>query len=136
MKNNITQFLKYGIGGGFAFVATFFSLYFLTEKLKIYYLLSSVIAYTIGFIINFIFQAWITFETKKSKIFSRLGYFSIIQIIGLLLFTFFMFIFTEKLNLLYLISYIFSAIISFIFNFSLSKIFAFNQNLTNAPDSS
>jgi putative flippase GtrA len=125
MKNNIVQFLKYGIGGGLAFVLTSLSLYFLTEQLKIYYLLSSAIAYIFGFVLNFIFQAYITFKTKASQILKRLSLFALIQLFGLLLFTLIIFILTEKLLLYYFASYLISALLVFIFNFSLSKYFVF-----------
>jgi putative flippase GtrA len=85
---NLVKFFKYGIGGGLAFVITFSLTYFLTEKIKVYYLISAVLGYFAGFLINFTFQAFITFKTKTELYFRRFLKFCFLQIIGLAFYSF------------------------------------------------
>lgn len=125
MKQSIQEFLKYGIGGGVAFLLSSASLFFFVEKLHFFYLVSAIISYGIGFLFNFTFQAWITFKTKTCRVFKRLGLFLMIQVFGFALFTLFIFFFTEIMTLHYYLSFIISAIIVFIFNYLLSKNLAF-----------
>jgi putative flippase GtrA len=78
---DLVKFLKYGIGGGLAFITTLSLTYFLTEKIKIYYLISAILGYFAGFLINFTFQAFITFKTKNELYFQRNSWFNCLFVI-------------------------------------------------------
>jgi putative flippase GtrA len=123
---DLLKFLKYGVGGGLAFITTFSLTYFLTEKIKIYYLISAVLGYLSGFLINFTFQAFITFKTKTELYFQRFLKFCFFQIIGLAFYSFLLAFFTEVLNIYYLFSLILSSGLTYILNFYLAKNFVFN----------
>jgi putative flippase GtrA len=123
---DLEQFFKYGIGGGLAFIITFCLTYFLTEKIKIYYLISAILGYFAGFCINFIFQAFITFQTKKELYFQRFLKFIFFQIIGLIAYSLLLAFFTEFFNIYYLISLILSSGLTYILNFHLAKNFVFS----------
>jgi putative flippase GtrA len=123
---DLEQFFKYGIGGGLAFIITFSLTYFLTEKIKIYYLISAILGYFAGFLINFIFQAFITFRTKTEFYFQRFLKFILFQIFGLIVYSLSLVFFTEILNIYYLISLILSSGLTYILNFYLAKNFVFS----------
>ncbi len=57
----ISQFL---IGGGVGLAMRFLALYFLTEFLGVWYLLSAVIAYLLNNLINFVIHKFWTFNDK------------------------------------------------------------------------
>jgi putative flippase GtrA len=122
---DLVKFFKYGIGGGLAFVITFSLTYFLTEKIKVYYLISAALGYFAGFLINFTFQAFITFKTKTELYFQRFLKFCFFQIIGLIFYSFLLAFFTEILNIYYLFSLILSSGLTYILNFYLAKNFVF-----------
>ncbi len=123
----IFDFLKYGLGGGFAFILNLFLTYFFTEILKIYYLISVLLGYLISVFVNFSFQTFITFKTKEEKFLKRFILFLLIQGSSSLLHTFFVYIFTDFFKVYYLISVILSSTILWILNFSLSKKLIFNK---------
>jgi putative flippase GtrA len=123
---DLVKFFKYGIGGGLAFIITFSLTYFLTEKIRIYYLISAILGYFAGFLINFIFQAFITFQTKTEFYFQRFLKFVFFQIFGLVVYSLSLAFFTEILNIYYLISLILSSGLTYILNFYLAKAFVFN----------
>jgi putative flippase GtrA len=123
---DLVKFLKYGIGGGLAFIITFSLTYFLTEKIKIYYLFSAILGYFAGFLINFTFQAFITFKTKTELYFQRFLKSIFFQIIGLAFYSLLLAFFTEVLNIYYLYSLILSSGLTYILNFYLAKNFVFN----------
>jgi len=123
---DLVKFFKYGIGGGLAFIITFSLTYFLTEKIKIYYLISAILGYFAGFLINFIFQAFITFKTKTELYFQRFLKFIFFQIIGLIFYSFLLAFFSEILNIYYLFSLILSSGLTYLLNFYLAKNFVFS----------
>jgi putative flippase GtrA len=123
---DLVKFLKYGIGGGLAFITTLSLTYFLTEKIKIYYLISAILGYFAGFLINFTFQAFITFKTKNELYFQRFLKFVFFQIVGLIAYSLLLAFFTEFFNIYYLISLILSSGLTYILNFYLAKAFVFN----------
>lgn len=127
MKETGKQFILYGAGGGISFLITFLSTGFLTDSVGIYYLLSSAIGYALGFLFNFLYQAFVTFQTRKERIARRAGLFAATQMGGFLLFLLLMFCATDLLGVAYKISVIISSILVMVFNFGLSKKFVFQQ---------
>ncbi len=123
----IFDFLKYGIGGGLAFVLNLALTYFFTEILRFYYLISAFLGYLISIFINFSFQAFITFKTKEERFFKRFVLFLLIQINASLLHTFLVYIFTDLLKIYYLISVALSSFILWMINFGLSKKIIFKK---------
>jgi putative flippase GtrA len=123
---NLLNFLKYGVGGGLAFIITLSLTYLLTEKIKIYYLISAVLGYFAGFLINFTFQAFITFKTKTELYFQRFLKFCFFQIISLAFYSLLLAFFTEVLNTYYLYSLILASGFTYTLNFYLSKNFVFS----------
>lgn len=125
IKEDLKKFLTYGIGGGFGFLTTFLITIFLTEKIRIYYLISAIIGYLSGVFINFSFQAFITFKTKKELFTLRFFKFLFFQLIGLAIYSLLMFFFTDILKIYYLVSLVLSSGFVYIINFLSSKSFVF-----------
>jgi putative flippase GtrA len=126
MKEEIKKFLKYGIGGGLAFLITFALTYFLTEKVHLFYLISAIIGYLSGFLVNFTFQSFITFKTKTEFYFQRFLKFILFQMMGLVFYSLLLTFFTEVFKFHYLISLFLASGFTYILNFYLSKKFVFN----------
>jgi len=127
LKEEIKKFILYGVGGGLALIINLSLAYLLTEKLKIFYLGSAILSYIISLIFNFLFQFFITFKTRQGLFFQRFLGFSIVQTVGLSLYSILVFIFTEKFKIYYLISIILSSALVYLFNFLLSRFYVFKS---------
>jgi len=127
LKEEIKKFILYGVGGGLALMINLSFAYLFTEKLKIFYLGSAVLSYIISLIFNFLFQSFITFKTRQELFLQRFLGFSIVQAVGLNLYSILVFIFTEKLKIYYLISIILSSVFIYLFNFLLSRFYVFKS---------
>jgi putative flippase GtrA len=123
----ITQFLKYIIVGGTAFVFDFFSLFTLTEFFGIHYLTSATIAFIIGLNVNYILAKYFVFTDSKIKNI-RAEYFFVvcISLSGLILNIGLLWLLTEKFLIYYLISKLIATIITLFYNFWIRKVFVFN----------
>lgn len=127
LKEEIKKFILYGFGGGLALMINLSLAYLLTEKLKIFYLGSAILSYIISLIFNFLFQSFITFKTRQELFLKRFLGFSIVQTVGLSLYSILVFIFTEKFKIYYLISIILSSALVYFFNFLLSRFYVFKS---------
>lgn len=116
------QLLKYGFVGGMAYCVDFGSLFFLTEFIKIHYLISAAIAFILGLVTNYALSIFWVFP-KRTLANKRTEFllFSIIGLIGLGLNEVIIWFFTEFIHYHYLISKIFSAVIVFFWNFIARK---------------
>ena len=112
------QFFRYLFVGGFAAVVNIGFLYIFKECFGFYYLVANICSFTLGLITNYILSKAIVF-TKEEKINKLLEFiiYAIIGIIGLLLDTLFIWIFTEKIGIHYMLSKIISTLLVFIWNF-------------------
>jgi putative flippase GtrA len=116
------QFFRYLFVGGFAAVVNIGSLYLFKEYLHFYYLLANIVGFTLGLITNYILSKWLVFAKEESMngIVEFIIY-VIIGILGLGLDTLFIWLFTDKLKLYYMISKIISTGLVFIWNFLARK---------------
>ena len=116
------QFFRYIFVGGAAFIVDFGSLYFFTEYLGVYYLLSAAIAFTLGLIANYILSiTWVFNNHTLNNRFYEFGIFAFIGIVGLGLNEIIIWYFTANLNFYYLYSKIISALIVLFWNFFARK---------------
>ena len=122
--NNIyIQFFRYIFVAGFAAITNVATLYIFTQMFHIYYLMSSIMSFLCGVIVNFTLSKKLIFtnEMTVNKAY-ELSIYSIIVVIGILIDTFLVWFFTEKIMLYYVVSKILSTGISFICNFVMRKI--------------
>lgn len=116
------QLLRYGIVGGIAYSVDFGFLFFLTEFIKIHYLVSAAIAFILGLLTNYVLSILWVFP-KRTLADKRIEFliFSIIGLIGLGFNELIIWFFTELIHFHYLISKIFSTIVVFFWNFLARK---------------
>ena len=117
------QFFRYLFVGGFAAVVNIGLLFILTNFLHIHYLISNSIGFIGGLITNYILSKKLIFKTEKS--FNKIAEFviyAIIGIVGLVLDTLFMHLFTETIGFYYMLSKIISTALVFIWNFTQRKL--------------
>jgi putative flippase GtrA len=120
------QFSKYAVVGGFAFIVDYSLLWFLTEKIKFYYLISALISFITGLVINYILSVKFVFDNRKindKKI--EFFYFSLIGVAGVIINQASMWFLTEKIKIFYMKSKLITALIVLMWNFSIRKIFLF-----------
>ncbi len=122
--SNLIQLVRYCFVGGIAAVVNIGMLYVFTDMLHIYYIISNVMSFILGLIVNYVLSKKFVFqdskEIKKSKEFIVYG---IIGVLGLIIDTILVALFTSKIHFYYLISKIISTILVFIWNFVARKVF-------------
>ena len=116
------QLFKYFFVGGIAYTVDFGSLFILTDLVKIHYLISAAIAFTLGLITNYSLSIIWVFS-KRTVANKRLEFilFSIIGLVGLGLNEVIIWFFTEWIHFHYLISKVFSTVVVFFWNFFARK---------------
>ena len=128
MKKNFVDLIKYF---GVAIVAAIVNigmLYVFTDWFYINYLISNILSFTLGLIINYVLSKKFVFkESKLNKILEFIIY-AVIGIIGLGIDTLVLWLFTSKLKIYYILSKIISTGITFIWNFSVRKIVYYITN--------
>ena len=124
MKKIINQLFKFGIVGGIAFVIDYGLLYLLTEKIGIYYLVSSLISFSVSVIFNYIASVLWVFDVDKEKSKVRnFIYFIGLSIVGLGINELIMWGGVDKLHIYYMLVKLFATAVVMVFNFIKSKMF-------------
>lgn len=124
LSDTSKEFIKYTFVGFIAAIVNIGMLYVFTDVLQIYYILSNILAFTLGLITNYILCKKFVFnlENINNKKLEFLIY-ALIGILGLLLDTFLIWCFVNKIGVHYMIGKIISTIIVFVWNFVLRKVF-------------
>ena len=122
------QMFRYLFVGGAAFIIDFISLFILTDFFGIYYLISAAMAFILGLIANYFLSiGWVFNKRKLKKRHIEFGIFALIGIVGLGLNEIFIWFFTQDLQIYYLISKIFAAVIILFWNFFARKFVLFRD---------
>jgi putative flippase GtrA len=109
---------KYAVVGGVAFLLDFSMLFFLTEYVHIYYILSATAAFVAGLLCNYVLSVyWVFDERALSNRFVEFLVFSVIGLIGLLLNDGLIWSLTEVGRMHYLLSKVLAAVVVFFWNF-------------------
>jgi putative flippase GtrA len=125
-NNTFLQLLRYTFVGGFAFIVDFSLLYLLTNYLNLYYLLSALIAFIAGLLINYFLSIrWVFYRRNVTNRKLEFVIFMVIGIVGLALNELLLWLFTDILLFYYLISKIFTAIFVYLWNFFARKLLLF-----------
>lgn len=119
LGNKFKVIIKFLISGCTATAVDLGFLYFFTDIMKIYYLVSAVIAFILAFFVSFGMQKFWTFrDNSRDKINRQLSQYLTVTLFNLLLNMFGLYIMVEKFNIMYLVAQFFMggfiAIISFI----------------------
>ncbi len=124
----IDEFLKFGLVGIMGTLVNLIVLYIFTEFVGVYYILSAIIAFLVAVTHNFILNKLWTFREKIHYLFAKkYMQFFIVSIFALLVNLLFLYIFTEFLNIYYMVSQVLAIGISFIANFIGNKIWTFKK---------
>lgn len=125
-NNSVIQLFRYCFVGGFAFIVDAGGLYVLTEFAGLYYLLSASISFILGLIVNYLLStAWIFKKSKLANRWTEFVIYSAIGVVGLGLNALFLWIFTDCLQIYYMLSKIITAALVMLWNFFARKIILF-----------
>ena len=103
-------------------------LYLLTEWLGFHYLLSTVISYSVGLVITYIFSIlWVFDSISVDNRVLEFSVFASIGVMGLGLTSLFMWLFTSRCGLHYIISKAITTVIVFVWNFVAKKLLLFRR---------
>lgn len=104
------QLLRFLVSGGMAFLANIVIMYLLTDRLGVWYLLSSVFAFIGAFVVSFSMQKYWTFRNRESdRMSAQLGMSLLLACANLGVNTVLMYIFVDHFHLHYLAAVICSA---------------------------
>jgi putative flippase GtrA len=126
------QIIRYFVSGGVAFAVDTGLLYALTEWGGLHYLVSTTISFLTGLVITYLFSILWVFDNRNLKNkYAEFSVFLIIGAVGLLLTNGFMWLFTDKLGLYYILSKIITTVLVFIWNFAAKKSLLFRNKPKN-----
>lgn len=123
MRKLIKQILKFGIVGLLAFIIDYGLLYMLTEFLKIHYLISSIISFSVSVIFNYIMSIKWVFDVNKKQGIKDFVVFIVLSIIGLIINSILMYLMVDMIGMYYMIAKLFSTVVVMVYNFITRKIF-------------
>ncbi len=122
-NNTIIQFIRYLFVGGIAAIVNIGMLYVFTEIFNFYYILSNILSFILGLIVNYILSKKMVFQDdvtiSKNKEFMI---YAIIGIVGLGFDTLIVWILTDVIHIYYMLSKIISTLLVFIWNFVARKL--------------
>ena len=122
--NIYVQFFRYLFVGGTAAVVDVGSLYFLTSRFGLYYLVSAAIAFLLGIVTNYVLSiVWVFRSSGKMK--KEILLFVLIGVSGLILNETIMYGLVSILALFYLAAKLISTAVIMVWNFGLRKKFVF-----------
>lgn len=126
--NLLVQLFRYFVVSGLSLVIDFITLFVFTDVLLIHYLVSSVLSYSLGLIINYYISVNWVFGTRKfSDRRKEFTIFVIIGIAGLGVNTGVMWICTSLLSLYYLAARIISAAIGYTWKYAARRLILFRS---------
>ena len=119
----LMQFIRYFFVGGIAAVVNIGLLFIFTEVININYVISNIIAFIFGLIVNYCLSKKLVFTNDNSinKVFEFIMY-AVIGVLGVGIDTLMLWIFTDKFKIYYMLSKIISTMITFIWNFVARKL--------------
>lgn len=124
MKKLFEQITKFAVVGGTAFIIDYFGMIFLTEVLHINYLISSIISFTLSVIYNYVLSVrWVFTVNNQLSRQKQFVIFVLLSVVGLLLNTLFMWMFTDLVHLDYRIAKFIATALVMVYNFISRKIF-------------
>ena len=124
MKKLINQILKFGVVGGIAFIIDYSVLFICTEFFGIYYLISSLISFSVSTVFNYIASIKWVFDVNQKKS-HKINFilFIVFSVIGLGLNQLIMWFGVDTLHIYYMLVKIGATAIVMVFNFITRKMF-------------
>ena len=126
--NWFIQLFRYCFVGGLAFLVDYGLLVFFTEVVGLHYLISATISFIAGLVVNYLLStSWIFRKSKLENKWAEFIIFAIIGVIGLGLNNLLLYLFTDKVNIHYMISKLLTTAIVMIWNFGARKFILFTN---------
>lgn len=127
-KHVVHEFLKFSLVGLSGTILNIIILYVLTEKFEIYYIFSAIFAFFVSATSNFILhKTWIFKENIGTRLVEKYIKFFGVSLLALSVNIFFLYVFTEFLNIYYIISQLLATAFSLMINFIGNKIWTFQK---------
>lgn len=127
-SNTVVQLLRYTIVGGLAFIIDFGTLILLTEFFNINYLISALVGFTLGLIVNYFLSIhWVFNQRNIRKRSLEFILFTLIGIVGLGLNELSIWFLTEVVLLYYMVSKIITTVMVYMWNFFARKYLLFTK---------
>ena len=127
------RLLRYLVAGGGSAAVDFFFLYLFTDVAGIHYLLSSVFAFLIAFVVSFILQKFWTFQDHSTdRVHMQAVAYFVVAGLNLLLNTLLMYLFVDKLHVWYLFAQFISSGLIACESFFISR-YLFRMRTTDHP---
>lgn len=117
----LAEIIRFIINGGISFLVDYGALYFLTEFLGVYYLLSSAISFSASVTVNYFICVFWVFEGAKNTSYKSKVIFVSSSVGGLLLNQLIMWVFVDKIGIYYMTAKILSTIIVMFWNFIMKR---------------
>jgi putative flippase GtrA len=122
------QLFRYLFVGGFSFIVDYGLLYFLTEYLHLYYLLSATISFIAGLITNYLIStSWIFTKSKLKNRTAEFAIYGIIGVVGLFFNNIILYFLTDYIHIHYMISKLITTAIVLVWNFAARKYILYNK---------
>ena len=126
--NWFIQFFRYFFVGGFAFVVDYGLLVLLTEVFGLHYLVSATISFIAGLVVNYLLStSWVFRKSTLENKWTEFLIFAIIGVVGLGLNNLLLYLFTDKLNIHYMISKLLTTALVMVWNFGALMVILFNK---------
>jgi dolichol-phosphate mannosyltransferase len=119
------QFLRFAVVGTTGAVIDFTILIVLTEVFGVYYLASSIIAFALANLSNFIWNKLWTFRNKSDKHVRQFFSFLVVGVVGLLINTGVLYYSVELLGFYYIIGKVIASAVVMFWNFFMNKYLTF-----------
>jgi len=127
-KGSIFMIVRYGISGCIGLVINLVGLFFLTDILHVWYIISSVVSFVVSLLIAFLLQKYWTFrDNDHSKFGAQMVVYTIIALINLGLTTGSLYIAVDKLLMHYFVAALVIYPIMALLSFSANKVFTFGE---------
>ncbi len=127
------QVFRFLIAGGTAFAVNIVALYVLTEFLHIYYLISTVGAFLVAFLVSFFLQKFWTFrEHSRDNLHVQLPLYLGMQVVNLALNAALMYALVEYLHIWYILSQTIITLVLSVIIFFINKMYIFKPRGVSA----
>jgi putative flippase GtrA len=125
-RSSLIQFIRYGCVGAVAFLFDFGTLWAATTWLGLHYLISALLGFCVGLLVNYwLATRWVFEKRKHDNASVQFALFALVGIVGVGLNELSMWSLTEWVGLHYLGSKLGSAILVYLWNFSIRKALLF-----------
>ena len=121
----IIKMFHFGFVGGLMVILNIGIIYFLTNILGIYYLISAILSYQLLLLLSFSLNEKLTFKSitihTLEKKWHRFGSYYLVSLSGMVIYLIILFLLTEYGNVFYLTSSIIASFLVFLWNYFINK---------------